>query len=49
MLDVNSPHFGYVLASYVLSAAVLIGLVVWTFMKKRRLESEASRFTSPDE
>lgn len=49
MLDVTSPHFGYVLASYVLSAAVLIGLVVWTFMKKHRLESEASRFTSPDE
>jgi heme exporter protein CcmD len=49
MLDVTSPHFGFVLASYGLSAAVLIGLVIWTFLKKRRLEAEAQRHSSAED
>lgn len=48
-MDMTSPHFGYVLASYLLSAAVLAGLVIRTFMKKRRLEAEARRYTSAED
>ncbi|MBL8789046.1 MAG: heme exporter protein CcmD [Rhizobiales bacterium] len=49
MLDLASPHVGFVLASYVLSAAVLLGLVAWTFMKKRQLDAEARRHSAPEE
>jgi heme exporter protein CcmD len=42
-MDLASPHFGFVLAAYVLSAAVLAGLLIWTLMRKRSLEEEAKR------
>ena len=48
-MDATSPHFGYVLASYVISAAVLVGLLVWTFVRKHRLEAEAKRIAVTEE
>lgn len=42
-MDTASPHFGFVLASYALSAAVLLGLLAWTFWNKRKLDAEAAR------
>lgn len=42
-MDTVAPHFGFVLASYLLSAAVLAGLLVWTLWRKRKLEAEAKR------
>ncbi len=42
-MDTTSPHFAYVLASYVLSGAVLLGLLLWTVARKRNLDAEARR------
>lgn len=42
-MDTASPHFAYVLASYVLSGVVLLGLLVWTVARKRNLDAEARR------
>lgn len=47
-MDVTAPHFGFVVASYVLSAAVLIALLVWTLARKRRLDAEARRIAGPE-
>lgn len=43
MIDLASPHIGFVLASYGVSAAVLIGLLAWVFLRKRGLDAEAGR------
>jgi heme exporter protein CcmD len=48
-MDVASPHFGFVLAAYILSAAVLAGLLIWTLMRKRSLEAEAKRVLRAEE
>ena len=48
-MDTASPHFGFVLASYVLSAAVLLGLLVWTFARKRSLDAESRRILKDGE
>ncbi len=48
-MDTASPHFGFVLASYVLSAAVLLGLLVWTFARKRSLDTESRRLNKGGE
>src|SRR5262245_4831017 len=43
----NPAHFGFILASYLVTAAVLVGLVVWTFLdgraQRRRLAVLESR------
>jgi heme exporter protein CcmD len=48
-MDTASPHFGFVLASYVLSVAVLLGLMVWTFARKRSLDAESRRLNRDGE
>jgi heme exporter protein CcmD len=48
-MDMSSPHFGFVAASYALSAAVLAGLVIWTFWRKRHLDTEAKRLLKSGE
>lgn len=43
----NPAHFGFILASYLVTAAVIIGLVLWTVLdgraQRRRLSELESR------
>ncbi len=43
----NPAHFGFILASYLVTAAVLLGLVLWTALdgraQRRRLAELESR------
>lgn len=42
-MDFASPHAGFVLAAYLLSGLVLVGLCVWIIARKRSLAAEAAR------
>ncbi|NMD07429.1 MAG: heme exporter protein CcmD [Phyllobacteriaceae bacterium] len=42
-MDVSSPHFGFVVAAYLLSGVVLVGLLARVIIRKRQLDAEAAR------
>ena len=42
-MDVNAPHFGFVIAAYAVSGVVLLGLALWIFRRDRALRAEAQR------
>ena len=42
-MDFSAPHAGFVTASYVLSAVLLIGLVAYVLIRDRNLRAEAAR------
>lgn len=42
-MDTTSPHLGFVIAAYAVSAVVLAGSLVWVLLRKHRLEAEAAR------
>ena len=43
-MDFSAPHIGFVIAAYVLSAALLAGLTLTIIRRERRLRREASQF-----
>ncbi|MFT3988448.1 heme exporter protein CcmD [Aestuariivirga sp.] len=42
-MDMQAPHFGFVAASYAISAALLVGLIAWIIWRDRALRAEAQR------
>lgn len=42
-MDFASPHFGFVVAAYALSLAVLAGMLIWTLARRRALAAEVKR------
>ena len=42
-MDFTAPHLGFVLASYGLSAVLILGLVVYVLQRDRKLRAEAER------
>ena len=42
-MDFTAPHLGFVLASYGISAALILGLVFCTLHRDRSLRAEAER------
>jgi heme exporter protein CcmD len=43
-MDVNAPHFGFVVAAYALTVIFIAGLVVYVLSRDRILRAEAARF-----
>jgi heme exporter protein CcmD len=39
-MDTTAAHLGYIYASYILSAGVMIGLLVWVMVRSKRLKAE---------
>lgn len=39
-MDYSAPHLGFVYVSYALTAVVLVGLLLWTVARSRRLAAE---------
>ena len=42
-MDLFAPHAGFVIASYALSAVLLLGLTVRVLLRDRKLRAEAER------
>ena len=42
-MDLAAPHSGFVIAAYVLSAALIAGLVLYVTARDRTLRSEAGK------
>ena len=42
-MDFGAPHLGFVVASYALSAVLILGLSAYILFKDRRLRAEAER------
>jgi heme exporter protein D len=41
-MDFSAPHMGFVIASYGLSALLIVGLTLWIVVRDRRLRAEAA-------
>lgn len=39
-MDYSAAHLGYIYASYILSAVVMVGLLVWVMARSRKLTAE---------
>lgn len=37
------PHSGFILASYVLTAGAILGLLIWIILDRRHLEADLAR------
>jgi heme exporter protein CcmD len=46
-VDLSAPHTGFVVASYVVSGAAIVGLVVVTLMKLRAQERKLMELQMP--
>jgi heme exporter protein CcmD len=42
-MDISSPHFGFVLTAYILSFAVLAGLLMFTLAQRRKLAAKLNK------
>ncbi len=43
LMDFAAPHMGFVIASYGLSALLIIGLALYIVLRDRRLRAEAAK------
>lgn len=42
-MDFTAPHMGFVIASYGLSALLIVGLTLYVVLRDRRLRAEAAK------
>lgn len=42
-MDFTAPHLGFVIASYGLSALLIVGLALYIVLRDRRVRAEAAR------